>query len=298
MVELSPLDNDTYASGFAGDSLNTAIYLQRSLLQRPFKTSYVTALGADTLSHKIRAFIASETIDTSLVGTVPDKHPGLYSIELDADGERSFTYWRGDSAARKLLKGGLTAEQQRQLVEDFDLIYFSGISIAILDTQSRQKLLNLLTAARERGTRIAFDSNYRPALWESEEVAREVIDQYLTITDIAMVTFDDEQSLNRDAAPEETLARLKAKGVAEIVVKNGSTGCLVHSAGFEGLVASEKVETVVDTTSAGDAFNAGYMAARLCEQPPETAAVFAHQLAGSVIQHKGAIIPLSECPTI
>lgn len=237
-------------------------------------------------------------IDISLVGTVADKRPGLYSIDLDAAGERTFSYWRNDSAARKLLQGGLTEEQQQRLISGFDLIYFSGISIAILHPDSRQKLLGLLTAARGRGTIIAFDSNYRPVLWESAEVAREVITQCLTIADIAMMTFGDEQILHRDSTAEETVARLKAAGVAEMVIKDGANDCLVHSAEFAGLVKFRKVETVVDTTSAGDAFNAGYLAARICGQSPETAATFAHQLAAIVIQHKGAIIPLEHCPVI
>ena len=298
MVELSPLENNTYARGFAGDSLNTAIYIQRSLREQPVETSYITALGPDPLSQKIREFIASENIDCSLIGTVADKRPGLYSIELDDAGERTFSYWRNDSAAKKLLDGGLTDEQQQRLAADFDLIYFSGISLAILDTESRVKLFKLLTVARSQGTKIAFDSNYRPALWESPDTAKKVMAEFLTQTDIAMMTFDDEQMLHGDDVPQDTMARLKEAGVPEIVVKDGANGCLIHSADYQGLVKSEKVASVVDTTSAGDSFNAGYMAGRVCEQAPEQAALFAHQLAANVIQHKGAIIPLEHCAAI
>ena len=298
MVELSPLENNTYARGFAGDSLNTAIYIQRSLREQPVETSYITALGPDPLSQKIREFIAAENIDCSLIGTVADKRPGLYSIELDDTGERTFSYWRNDSAAKKVLDGGMTEEQQQRLAADFDLIYFSGISLAILDTESRLKLFKLLTVARSQGAKIAFDSNYRPALWESPAVAKKVMAEFLTQTDIAMMTFDDEQMLHGDEVPEETMARLKAAGIPEIVVKDGGNGCLIYSTDYQGLVKSEKVATVVDTTSAGDSFNAGYMSGRISGKTPEKAALFAHQLAANVIQHKGAIIPLEYCSAI
>ena len=124
----------------------------------------------------------------------------------------------------KMLQGGLTTEQQKQLVNDFDLIYFSGISMAILDAESRQRLLKLLSTARKQGARIVFDGNYRPVLWESEAVAREVANQCLMVSDMALMTFDDEQMLHKDVTPEETLARLKATGCKEVVVKNGSQG--------------------------------------------------------------------------
>lgn len=298
MVELSPLENDTYARGFAGDSLNTAIYIQRSLRKQPAETSYITALGPDPLSQKIREFIAGENINSSLIGTIADKRPGLYSIDLDDTGERTFSYWRNDSAAKKLLDGGLSEEQQQRLARDFDLIYFSGISLAVLDTESRLKLFKLLTIARSEGAKIAFDSNYRPALWESPKTAKKVMAEFLTQTDIAMMTFDDEQMLHGDKTPQDTMTRLQAAGVPEIVVKDGANGCLIRSIDYQGLVKSEKVATVVDTTSAGDSFNAGYMAGRVCERTPERAAVFAHQLAANVIQHKGAIIPLEYCSAI
>ena len=298
MVELSPLDENTYSRGIAGDSLNTAIYIQRALKNQPAEISYVTALGPDPLSDKIRQFIANEAIDCSLIGTVEDKRPGLYSIELDADGERTFSYWRNDSAAKKLLDGGLTEEQQQKLINDFELIYFSGISLAILDSTSRKRLLELLGEARKTGTKIAFDSNYRPILWESADVAKQVMAEFLAHTDLVMMTFDDEQMLYGDDSPEVTMDRLKQFGVPEIVVKDGANGCLVHCPEFSGLVKSEKVEKVIDTTSAGDSFNAGYMAARASDINPENAALFAHKMASQVIQHKGAIIPLKHCPTI
>lgn len=298
MVEFSPHGNDTYARGFAGDSLNTAIYLQRALSSQPVTISYVTALGPDPLSDAIKTFIADENIDTSLTGAVADKRPGLYTIDLDASGERSFSYWRSDSAAKKLFSGGLTEEQQQRLISEFDLIYFSGISIAILEPECRVKLLETLAAARHHGAKIAFDSNYRPALWESESVAREVMAECLAVSDIALMTFDDEAMLHGDSTPEVTMSRLKEAGIPEIVVKDGSRGCMVYSPDFEGNVSTVKVDNVVDTTSAGDSFNAGYLAKRVCGSSENDAAAFAHQLAGTVIQYKGAIISPENCPTI
>lgn len=298
MVELSPQGSDTYSRAFAGDTLNTAIYLQRSLSERPAEVSYVTALGEDPLSARMQAFFASEHLDTSLVAKVADKQPGLYSIELDQHGERSFSYWRNDSAARKLLDDGLTTQQQEQLISGFDLIYLSGISLAILDDNSRQKLFDILSKARQQGCQIAFDSNYRPRLWESPEKAIEVMTRFLSLVDIALMTFDDEQMLHEDSSPEETLARLQQLGIREIIVKDGAKGCFISESDNTEFVPATKVDAVVDTTSAGDSFNAGYLASRISGLDIERSALNAHRLAGQVIQHKGAIIPATFCPGV
>jgi 2-dehydro-3-deoxygluconokinase len=120
------------------------------------------------------------------------------------------------------------------------------------------------------------------------------------VCDIALVTFDDEQALWLDNSPEETLNRLKRSGVKEAVVKLGVEGCLYqHFAAMETpvLAPTKAVETVVDTTSAGDSFNAGFLAGYLTGQSAQASFIQGHQLAGAVIQHKGAVILRSATDT-
>ncbi|MGI9275478.1 MAG: sugar kinase [Endozoicomonas sp.] len=290
MIELSAAGEGLFRQFFAGDTLNTAVYLARSLQDTGHRVQYITAVGQDGMSDDMIEFWRSENIDCSLVARIEDKHPGLYAIEVDEQGERSFSYWRSDSAAKQMFTGkGLNQEQLTAIASEADYLYLSGITLAILDEQSRTTLLSLLLQARSKGAKVVFDSNYRPRLWPSPEVARNIYGKILEITDIALVTFDDEQMLFGDQFPDETLKRLGA--VEEIVVKNGSGGCLVKSSGKAQLVPSTLVEKVVDTTSAGDSFNGAYLAARMKGVDPMTAAEAGHQMAGTVIQYAGAIIP-------
>ena len=277
MVELSDLGNDCYRRSFAGDTLNTALYLARCLSSTEHKVSYVTALGEDPLSQAMVASWKKEGIDCDLVGYLPDKLPGLYSIQLDSQGERSFSYWRDNSAARKLFDGGLNQQQQDSLTNDFSDIYLSGITLAVLDSDSLESssleiLLSLLQQSRNNGTNIIFDNNYRPSLWASKERAAEVVNRALALATTALVTFDDEQLLFGDKTPEDTESRLQH--IPEVIVKNGGAGCLVSSDGATSLVPTQKVSNIVDTTAAGDSFNAGYLAARFNNYQPAEAAMF------------------------
>jgi 2-dehydro-3-deoxygluconokinase len=75
------------------------------------------------------------------------------------------------------------------------------------------------------------------------------------------------------------------------VVKNGPNSALVAASGAEEFVPVPEVVVPVDTTAAGDGFNAGYLAARLAGRDPAQAAGAAHRLAADVIRHHGALAP-------
>src|SRR5207342_2179511 len=98
--------------------------------------------------------------------------------------------------------------------------------------------------------------------------------------DVALPSFDDEAVLWGDPSPEATVDRMQAFGIGEIVVKNGPNSALVVSGGQREFIPVPEVVVPVDTTAAGDSFNAAYIAARLSGDVPAAAASAAHRLAG------------------
>ena len=96
------------------------------------------------------------------------------------------------------------------------------------------------------------------------------------------------------SSTENTLQRLANYNIDEIILTNGPgeiSGC-DHGRPFQ--VQPVKADKVVDTTSAGDGFNAGYIAARHAGFSTEESVVKASQLASVVIGLPGAIIPKSK----
>jgi 2-dehydro-3-deoxygluconokinase len=292
MVELRHRTETELDLAFGGDTLNFAIYFARLTREHRLRVDYVTALGDDAYSDAMLAMWRSEGIGTDLVFRIPGRLPGLYTIRVDARGERSFTYWRSAAAARDMLKGGRADEVARTLA-GYDLLYLSGITLSILDQPQRLDLMTLADRIREQGGRVAFDSNFRPAGWPDRDEARAVFDAMLERSDVALPTLDDEQKLYgvRDAL--ECTERLHEMGVAEVALKLGSAGCYLSSAAFTGEVAAEPADGVVDSTAAGDSFNAGYLAVRLLGAEPQAAARLGNAVAARVIAHPGAIIPAS-----
>lgn len=294
MVELQR-NGSGMAYRFGGDTLNAAVYLARLLDPARFAISYVTGLGKDTLSEEMCAAWEAEGIRTDCVQRFDDKLPGMYLIETDARGERRFHYWRNDSAARFWLRGPQTDAVLARLFAA-DVIYLSGISLAILPPEDRERLFDILARCRMNGSRIVFDNNYRSRLWPDATVAADAYRKVLSVAHTALLTLDDEAMLYGDADPATALSRARSLGVSDIVIKRGADACIAESGGLTVQLAAEPVADVVDTTAAGDSFGAAYLAARLVGMPQLDAVRAGHRLAAAVIRHPGAIIPRSAMP--
>jgi 2-dehydro-3-deoxygluconokinase len=150
----------------------------------------------------------------------------------------------------------------------------------------------LAAAVRANGGAVAFDPNYRPAGWKSAAVAKSAIRSLAATVDIALPTFEDEARLWGDATPAHTVERWLHWGAREVVVKLGAQGCVAVCAKESHSVPAEIAPLVVDTTGAGDSFNAAYLAARRAGRTVGDAASAGNRLACEVVQCSGAIAPI------
>ncbi|UST61250.1 sugar kinase [Pseudomonas moraviensis] len=289
MIELQQRADGSLQQSFGGDTLNTAVYLSRAMGDKA-QVDYVTALGDDSFSDAMCQIWRSEGIGLDRVQRLPGRLPGLYCIQTDANGERRFLYWRNEAAVRDCFTTP-AAEPILAALPDYDVLYFSGITLAVLGMQGRARLIRTLSEARQRDARIVFDNNYRPRLWASVEETRAAYRSVLPYVDLALLTVDDEQALFGFPDAQEVFAAYAQFGTPEVVLKRGAEACLIRCAGETFEVPAHKVDKVVDTTAAGDSFSAAYLARRLLGGSPAEAAQAGHELASRVIQVPGALIP-------
>jgi 2-dehydro-3-deoxygluconokinase len=217
---------------------------------------YLTRLGNDALSAAIEDFMRSEDIATDLLTRCPGRQPGLYVINNDPNGERQFSYWREHSPARELF------DQPIQL-EGFDLFYFTGITLAVT-CSGLQNLVSLLRALRDLG-----------------------------LCHILLPTLEDDTALWETPDVAACRDHYRGLGIDELVIKGPDLTAYAYGDGQEWVKQANPV-AAVDTTSAGDAFNAGYLASRLDKGTLAQAITAAQALAAEVVQHRGAITP-REC---
>jgi 2-dehydro-3-deoxygluconokinase len=278
MVELvASADPGQYRQGLGGDSYNTAIYMARQGLA----VDYLTRLGDDGFSSAIVAQLQAEGIGTALIPRVPGRQPGLYLVSNDDHGEREFRYWREHSPARELFDQPLS-------LSACQAFYFTGITLAVTRSGTGN-LKTLLEQLRQQGTQILFDPNYRPRLWQNEIQAQGYYREILPLCDTVLPTLEDETALWGIESPEDCAAMYRDFGATEVVIKTPDLAAHAYQ-GEQRILRRASAVTAVDTTGAGDSFNAAYLAARLQGEPIESALAAGQALAAVVVQHRGAVL--------
>lgn len=290
MVELAPTgsssaDNIILRQGFAGDTFNTAFYARQTLPQ-DWQVNYFTLLGQDALSDAMVRFIESKNIRTDYIKRHPSRMPGLYMVHLD-NGERSFSYWRSQSAAR------LLAQDQailKEAIDQSDIIVFSGITLAILEDEGADNLLSGLHAAKETGKTIAFDPNIRPRLWRDADKMRTQLIRGAQASNLVLPSLDDEMAHFQDRSAAETIERYRSYGLNRIIVKNGAGTIEAYFDGEHHSTPIMPVQTIIDTTGAGDSFNGAFLGHFALTGDVDAAIKQASGTAAKTIQHYGALV--------
>ena len=289
LVELIQVDRpDQYTRSYAGDTFNTAVYCKR-FFKEDVELFYFTAVGYDQLSEGMLSYFQQEGIRTDFVQRIEGKAPGLYLIENDQQGERFFQYYRSDSAASSMFKNS-SVDWLAEKLSAFDLIYLTGITLAILDPPQRELLYAALQLIPQQKI-IAFDPNFRPALWQNIQQAR---DEFNTIGKMATTILtgkEDELNMWQGRTGRQTVAHWKSLGCSEVILKNGANSCLVAYGNEIIKVPIFKKQVPIDTTGAGDSFDAGYLCSRLLDIAPVKSVESGHRLAQEVIMYQGGIIP-------
>ena len=276
-----------YKMGFGGDVFNTAVYAVREGLE----VTFFSAVGDDHYSNYLLDCWRRERVSTETVRVIPSATPSLYIIDTDDQGERSFHYWRDASPFKSWLAPGEYLDYLGEELQKCRCIYFSGITLALLNPEQRLLLFAMLKNMQANGRLVAFDPNYRDRLWESSEDAAYWFDQAYALSDIAFPSVDDEVLLRGEQSPKAITAHLVNLGLEEIVLKHGALGTTVVTPDQTFKIPAQHVGTVVDTTAAGDSFNAAYFSVRLRGGDVVEAAKAGSKLAAQVIQHAGAIVP-------
>lgn len=288
MAELRQTPSGGFDVGFAGDTYNTAVYCARALsVDSAGSVGYVTCVGYDPLSQAFVSRLESEQICTKQIVQNEAYNLGIYSVSTDTAGERSFHYWRNSSAARQLFSAG----EGSVSLPDARIIYLSGISLAIMSPAARRRLIDYLKTRSHEQSLIAFDSNYRPKLWESKEVAQQTIAEMWEFADIALPSIDDEMDLFDDKSEMAVIERFSSGRRVATAIKRGHRGPVSPQIPADNLPLFAQAEKVIDTTAAGDSFNGAYLATFLTGAAEEECLLAGHRCASHVVGVRGAIAP-------
>ena len=292
--DISSLENNSsnMTINFGGDSYNSAVYFSR-LTSDKTNTFYSTALGKDNFSKKMISRFKNENIKCDYIRTDGENPPGLYSIEINEKGERSFSYWRDQSPSKYIFLGS----KGKKLVKDInnaDVFYYTGISAGILDEKQRKDLIKIGSTA----TICGFDFNYRSQLHYNKKVSQLLFNEINNRVDIHFVSFDDARELFKIKNPLEIFEIINEK--KNLILIRYKNSIIFKNKQQEIKTVTVPHGEVVDTTAAGDAFNGSFLAIMNNNKnvPVEENILISHSVTREVIKHRGAIISKNKMPKI
>ena len=292
--DISSLENNSsnMTINFGGDTYNSAVYFSR-LTNDKTNTFYSTALGKDNFSKKMISRFKNENIKCDYIRTDGDNPPGLYSIEINEKGERSFSYWRDQSPSKYIFLGS----KGKKLIKDInnaDIFYYTGISAGILDEKQRKDLIKIGSTA----TICGFDFNYRSQLHYNKKVSQLLFNEINNRVDIHFVSFDDARELFKIKNPLEIFEIINEK--KNLILIRYKNSIIFKNKQQEIKTVTVPHGEVVDTTAAGDAFNGSFLAIMNNNKnvPVEENILISHSVTREVIKHRGAIISKNKMPKI
>lgn len=246
--------------GIAGAESNLAIGVRR--LGVP--AAWLGRVGDDEFGELIRSTIAGQGVATTAI-VDPEAPTGLMFKERRTATRTRVRYYRSGSAGSRLTPDDLDPA----VIAGAQILHVTGITPALSETAGRT-VAAAVELAREHGVTVSVDLNYRAALWPPRQ-ASAAFRQLVRSADIVLATEEEAAMVlgTFSLDPESLLDGLADLGPAEILVKRGEHGALAQIDGRRHPVPPRPVQ-VLDPVGAGDAFAAGYLAARCQGAPPES----------------------------
>lgn len=246
---------DSLAIRVGGAEINTAIGVRRLGVA----AGWLGRVGDDPFGRRVLATLEREGVERALAIVDPDAPTGLYVREWLADGRRRPYYYRRGAAGARLAADDWPQPWPHGVPLP-NVVHATGITLAISATSSAA-LHAILDRAVDAGATISIDPNYRPALWPDATRAREALAHLARRADLLLLSEDDARALFGSDDPVVALAAAGELGASTVVFKRGARGAVVRHRGRDCEIAAAKVAREVDPVGAGDAFNAGFLAA-------------------------------------
>ena len=214
------------------------------------EAAFIGSVGEDLFGDFILRALEAEDVDTSAVRRCePPTRTSLAFVEVTADGDRSFTFYRSDPAADELLSA---EDVTREVLSGASFVNFG--SIPLIKEPSRSAIHRAADLAEELDVPLAFDVNFREHLWKSPEAAREVVDPLLDRSRVIKMGDDELSPMLGTEDPQEAAEMLLGRGPTLALISLGPDGAVYATREFSGHVPAFEIDEILDATGAGDAF--------------------------------------------
>jgi sugar/nucleoside kinase (ribokinase family) len=238
------------------------------------KTGFLGCVGDDEFGAFIMHDFVKEGVDISRVKTVKGRATGIAFYSVDEKGERHYAFYRFP---------GYSDPESAFMADSIDSEYVAGSKMLHLSEamvrqiQTRETALKVLHIAKENGVQVSYDPNVRETLWSSREEFFETQRKVLSLVDIFLSTLEEANFIVGEQTGEETAKRILALGPSTLVLREKSH-YQVRTPHQSLLIPVTKVRAV-DTSGAGDAFDAGFLTGLINRLPLDKAVLLGSSVA-------------------
>ncbi|UUM31860.1 aminoimidazole riboside kinase [Vibrio japonicus] len=247
VVDLIPESTETYLKCPGGAPANVAVGIARLDGQ----CGFFGRVGNDPFGRFMQSVLNQENIDTRFL-TLDELHrTSTVLVDLDGDGERTFTFMVKPSADQ------FTQPEDIPAFTKGEWLHFC--SIALANEPSRGTTLAAVQAMKNAGGFVSFDPNLREEVWAEPEEIRNVVMQAVANTDVVKFSEEELLFLTETDTLDAGIASLRELNIPLVLITLGKQGSLAIFNGTQHHVGVTEAQ-VVDTTGAGDAFVSGLLA--------------------------------------
>ena len=272
---------------FGGAPMNTLVGVARL----GSTSGAVTTVGEDPFGQFLIQELKRNGVDTSRVNVKKGTLTTLAFVANEPEtGERSFIFYRKPWVSRTSDSALSVEDVDFDYIADAKILHVSGFALS--QNPSRKAVLAAVQHARKAGVKVSFDPTLRVDVWNSEQTLRRLYSQMLKLSDIATFSREEAAFIFKTEDPEKAAQSALKRGIDIVGIKLGVEGALVMTRKNEKIYVPAFEVKAVDTTGAGDGWNAGLLVGLLRNWDLKTCVRVANAVGALVVTKRGAITAL------
>lgn len=287
MIELTNIDNKNYSLSVAGDTLNFCFYLNKEL----FNVFYFTSIGNSEMSKEALFFFKKNNINTQLVHKDLNNEIGLYIIKNKKSGEKKFYYWRDNSAAKYYLNN-LNVKKISKKIQNFDFLYLSGITLSLIEIKNLNNIIDFINFCKSKNCKIIFDLNIRIKRWNKKKLLS-FLNIILLKVDIFFASGEDVKFWKGNDKISTFLDITRKNKIPHGIYRKNAKCNYAFLKKDKYIIQNKILNKVVDSSGAGDGYNATYLSNFIQTNDPKKALIAASKIGAKIIMKKGAIVDVN-----
>lgn len=257
-----------------GSVLNTATALERLRI----RTIIISNLGTDKFGDMLIDFLNSQDMVVDHIRRT-EKPTGVVVGLIAPDGEKRWISVRKNAADIHM------TQIDKTLLTQSNILYISGVEL-VEGKESRNLAIELARQIKGKGGMVFLDPNIRVPTWKIDTEVRDTFEQIYPFVDVFLPNEKELEMLGDNSEIQDIAGHIISKGVSSIWLKLGDEGCACYTESSYVKFPANKVKAV-DSSGAGDAFNAAVIFGIVSSMTKEAIGIFANQFASYTVTKYG-----------